>query len=191
MICSCCRLDVKKVAIYRVSRNGVLCRLCRNELRKKYRDSERSAHLKWAVAHPDKIKEYDKRYYKKHSDLRKKKANAFYYAHANEEQFKKKRQRSTAKWALTVEGQCSIKRSQQKYIKNNQEKKAAQRAARIVKSKGKCIFCGSTKNIHKHHPDYRKPLGIIELCQRCHIREHQFEKKYHIMQDLRELPLAA
>lgn len=37
-----------------------------------------------------------------------------------------------------------------------------------------CLFCGSTKNLERHHPDYDKPLEVITMCRRCH-------KKIHIL----------
>jgi hypothetical protein len=33
----------------------------------------------------------------------------------------------------------------------------------------KCVVCGSTEKLHRHHPDYSKPLEIITLCQECHL----------------------
>src|SRR5688572_30008790 len=35
-----------------------------------------------------------------------------------------------------------------------------------------CEHCRSEKS-EMHHPDYRKPLVVMWLCRKCHIREHQ------------------
>ena len=35
-----------------------------------------------------------------------------------------------------------------------------------------CEICGTTNNIHAHHPDYSKPLNIIWLCRKHHIELH-------------------
>jgi hypothetical protein len=37
----------------------------------------------------------------------------------------------------------------------------------------KCEVCGSTVNLHRHHPDYMKPLEVQILCAHCHIIKHQ------------------
>jgi len=36
-----------------------------------------------------------------------------------------------------------------------------------------CEKCGSTKSLHKHHPDYNEPLYVFVLCQKCHMGEHK------------------
>ena len=37
----------------------------------------------------------------------------------------------------------------------------------------KCVKCGKTKFLVRHHPDYTKPDEIITLCRRCHSFEHK------------------
>lgn len=34
-----------------------------------------------------------------------------------------------------------------------------------------CLFCGAEK-VNAHHRDYTKPLEVIWLCARCHVRLH-------------------
>lgn len=36
----------------------------------------------------------------------------------------------------------------------------------------KCSQCGHTGKINGHHEDYDKPLELVWLCNRCHIRLH-------------------
>ena len=36
-----------------------------------------------------------------------------------------------------------------------------------------CEYCGSTRNVVGHHPDYDKPLDVIWLCQKHHTLEHR------------------
>lgn len=41
-----------------------------------------------------------------------------------------------------------------------------------------CSVCGKKKNLEGHHHDYSKPLDVLWVCRKCHIRIHK---------DLREL----
>ena len=36
-----------------------------------------------------------------------------------------------------------------------------------------CEKCGSTEKLHRHHPDYSKPLEIKILCEKHHNEEHK------------------
>jgi len=45
-------------------------------------------------------------------------------------------------------------------------------AARYVSIGDSCINCGSIKHLEKHHPNYSKPLEIITLCKKCHVKHH-------------------
>ncbi len=63
------------------------------------------------------------------------------------------------------------------------EKYSAQRKARRSKKqtiKAECENCGATEKLHRHHPDYSRPLYVITLCYICHKEEHnrlRFEAK--------------
>ena len=47
------------------------------------------------------------------------------------------------------------------------------RAIRIGQIQKKpCAICGSNTRIHGHHEDYQKPLDVIWLCTKCHLRGH-------------------
>jgi hypothetical protein len=35
-----------------------------------------------------------------------------------------------------------------------------------------CIICGTDQQAHAHHLDYSKPLDVVFLCQRHHMRFH-------------------
>jgi len=54
--------------------------------------------------------------------------------------------------------------------KKNRDKIKANIAARkqISLTGKKCVLCGSTYNLHRHHRDYSKPLEADILCQSCH-----------------------
>ena len=36
-----------------------------------------------------------------------------------------------------------------------------------------CEICGTTEDIHGHHPDYSKPLEVIWLCRKHHAALHK------------------
>lgn len=40
-----------------------------------------------------------------------------------------------------------------------------------------CEICGSTENVHGHHPDYSKPLEVCWLCASCHQRLHAKKRR--------------
>ena len=61
---------------------------------------------------------------------------------------------------------------------------AQYKVARAVKKgilvRGSCARCGLQNSIvngkntvHGHHEDYRKPLDVVWLCQKCHMRRHR------------------
>lgn len=57
-------------------------------------------------------------------------------------------------------------------------KKIAMDRSKYISSVGMiCKKCGSTKNIHKHHPDYRRPKYIVPLCVKCHMKLHANRRK--------------
>lgn len=35
-----------------------------------------------------------------------------------------------------------------------------------------CQACKQEKPLDRHHPDYKKPLGIVWLCRKCHMAIH-------------------
>ena len=42
----------------------------------------------------------------------------------------------------------------------------------------KCVICGTTKNICRHHEDYKNPTFIIILCPSCHRKWHSIKKRF-------------
>lgn len=41
-----------------------------------------------------------------------------------------------------------------------------------------CSVCGTCNNPQAHHEDYSKPLEVIWLCSKCHVKLHK-EKHHH------------
>ena len=48
-------------------------------------------------------------------------------------------------------------------------RKRAQRAIPAVV----CVDCGTTENLERHHADHQRPLDVVVVCQRCHIKRDQ------------------
>ena len=46
----------------------------------------------------------------------------------------------------------------------------------MVLVKQSCLVCGTKKNLHAHHQDYRKPLCVVWLCVKCHNALHMGAK---------------
>lgn len=62
---------------------------------------------------------------------------------------------------------------QKKWATLNREKTKAHAIAQKVDLADKsCEGCGSNTKLHRHHPDYSKPLFVRILCQSCHVQEH-------------------
>jgi hypothetical protein len=44
-----------------------------------------------------------------------------------------------------------------------------------------CSSCGKEGKIHGHHTDYLKPLEVMWLCPKCHVRQHRIEENREIV----------
>jgi len=83
------------------------------------------------------------------------------------------------RYQATEAGSASVRKSQAKWLANNQEKRAAHvilgnrvRDGKVIKP-GACSDCGvSGVRIHGHHDDYSKPLDVVWLCSKCHHKVH-------------------
>lgn len=56
-------------------------------------------------------------------------------------------------------------------------REAARRIATKAKRNGTivrkpCEHCGSNENMNMHHEDYSRPLEVIWLCRKCHLKVH-------------------
>lgn len=49
---------------------------------------------------------------------------------------------------------------------------AKHKAARHIPLDAQCKICSSSINLHRHHPDYSKPLQVVTLCCSCHFAVH-------------------
>jgi Stc1 domain len=58
------------------------------------------------------------------------------------------------------------------YRLRHPERIKAGNAAQKIPRDLHCKECGSTEQLHKHHPDYSKPMDVITVCQPCHEKIH-------------------
>lgn len=69
------------------------------------------------------------------------------------------------------------KKYKYKYKKdyNNPKTIIREKAKKMVKyvKITECSNCHFKKNLHRHHPDYTKPLEIVVLCDKCHYEWHR------------------
>jgi hypothetical protein len=49
---------------------------------------------------------------------------------------------------------------------------AAAISAGLLPQPKSCSLCDSTEKLEYHHEDYSKPLEVVELCHKCHMRLH-------------------
>jgi len=75
----------------------------------------------------------------------------------------------------THKEQC--RRSKRKYAVGNPVRRSARRQLNQAIAKGllrrePCAVCGTTENIHAHHPNYAKPLEVVWFCPIHHGEAH-------------------
>ena len=72
----------------------------------------------------------------------------------------------------------TAKKSNSKYAKQNGYKLRAgwllrSAVRRDIIKRSPCVICGTNKDIHGHHDDYKKPLEVTWLCRSCHYLWHK------------------
>ena len=68
------------------------------------------------------------------------------------------------------------KTKRKEYYQKNKEKINSQhKAQKYIKFPPNqlCESCNKKEAMHRHHPNYNKPLDIIFLCSKCHMRLHK------------------
>lgn len=117
----------------------------------------------------------NKQYYWTHKDeLAKKKAE---YRRTHKPQIKAYYEKNKAhfqayqrEYRQKHKEQCN--KNNQKYKRLHKDViKAENKAYYRLPLGDKCIKCGSTENLVRHHPDYSKPLEIVTLCHTCNVNE--------------------
>lgn len=84
------------------------------------------------------------------------------------------------RYQATDAGKASIRASRDKWLEENQDKRAAHVIlGNAVRSGRKtrpdtCGICGEPADrIEGHHEDYAKPLDVIWCCRMCHVDIHR------------------
>lgn len=63
-------------------------------------------------------------------------------------------------------------KNQRAYEKRNPDKVKAHTLASAIPLPELCEDCGKVPPVHRHHPDYAKPLEVVALCTNCHELAH-------------------
>jgi hypothetical protein len=138
----------------------------------------------------DKIKEYQKKYYKSHPNSPTKLLYYKNYYAKHKDKMLRQMQEYTKKNHKDILEYISKWRKENPnkvkgYYKNNREKHNASMREYYIKNKDKhhariearripipegylCQKCNIDPAIERHHPDYSKPLEINLLCRKCH-----------------------
>ena len=107
--------------------------------------------------------------------IRRKLQNSLYHENNREKIAARKKE-----WFSSDVGKLSMAKSGKRWRKKNSHKKRAQDLVYLAVKRGeiipkeKCEACKSMKKIEAHHPDYKEPLQVLWLCNRCHIRLHRY-----------------
>lgn len=65
------------------------------------------------------------------------------------------------------------------HLKRNPEKAEARRIARDrIPLPATCQQCHARGKLHRHHPDYSRPMLVEFLCAACHRRTHKEMREY-------------
>lgn len=113
-------------------------------------------HKKWVANNIEKVKKYQKAYQQTHPQLYSK-----YY-----KKWRIKNKKRVNEWHREYYSIISnkIKRNCRNTLNN------ALRYNKI--KKGICVFYGNEK-VEAHHNDYLKPLEVVWLCKKCHLKLHK------------------
>ena len=65
-----------------------------------------------------------------------------------------------------------VKQHRENYANAHPKRVYAHRRNWLLPIGDKCLECGSTENLVRHHPDYNKPKNVVTLCTSCHIKLH-------------------
>ena len=136
----------------------------RKEYMKEYRANNkekiRKNKKKYDEEKKEEIKEYNKKHYEENEEY-------------NKEYYLKNRDKILEK---NGEWKKNNKNKHSNYVlksnlKNPTHLKARNLARQITIPKGKlCVECNKELAVEKHHEDYDKPLKVVFVCKKCHIK---------------------
>lgn len=159
-ICTKCKQE-------EAAKSSSWCKKCLSEYKKEHYKRNKSKYLDKAKrqreSDPDKVKAYNKKYYRDNKEAIKLKQKEYSRTEAG---------RQAAKKAAT-----NYRKSEQYSLKQNARKKVlrAVKSGRLVKPIT-CDVCKQEKELEAHHEDYNKPLEVDWLCKECHENIHHLNE---------------
>lgn len=121
-------------------------------------------------------REREKKYYNSHRE-KLNEAQKKYYENLTEE----KKQKLAEKKRIYFRNSQEQKKKKYEYLRNIYDKKKiyaniqiyeALQSGKIIKP-SRCQICGKEKTLDGHHHDYDKPLDVIWVCRKCHMKIHK------------------
>jgi hypothetical protein len=158
-VCSRCKEEKDKETFCRERRNkdglSYECKVCLSERKKKSYDPEKYKTDEYREKNRIKSQEFRWSNPEKASQISKNWA----------QQNRQKRREYQEKWRRANLKQKAANAYIQRYIKKG-----------IVIRSTKCTTCQAQGKTEAHHDDYNKPLEVLWLCRRCHMKLHRGPK---------------
>jgi len=155
------------------------CKKCRqrktNLRREKNPEKYRAKVNAYRKKNAEERRKAEKEYREKNREKIRKRDRIRYFLRTEEDRLKANER--VRKYRKTEHGKRKIK----EYVEKNREKSMVRwktnnaiRDGKLQKAE-KCTVCLSSEDIEAHHPDYEKPLQVVWLCKRCHMKIHKGE----------------
>lgn len=146
------------------------CKECCGIRRRANQEHNRIIHRKWCENNRERSRELVLAYQKRNKEKVNASHREWYDKNREAEREKRKeRPEPRRKWAKEYFKKDDVKARH----RINKMVYYALKKGKLIKPE-KCMICNSNEyRIEAHHPDYEKPLEVIWLCQKCHIKIHQ------------------
>jgi hypothetical protein len=145
------------------------------EYYQKHKDRLNIKNKEWAIKNAEKLKAYQKEYREKHKE--KSKVYLKQYREDNREKLLELNRhfREAKPEAMKLYRKKSFEKNRHKY---DLQIYARGVSKVLFPQLSPCEVCGTTENIHRHHPDYTRPEIINFLCRKHHNELHR--KNQHV-----------
>lgn len=124
-----------------------------------HKEHRREYNIKWRSENPDKVREYKRRDYEKHGERRRE--TMLDYERKNPEKVRERNNRWRDK---TGDAMNKVRQ--------------AIKVGKLIPAP--CEWCGAEK-VEAHHCDYNKPLDVMWLCKKCHVKWHKEHEPIRIV----------